>query len=343
MIQGVDLVNIKSFAQEKLTLGPVSLLIGGNASGKSNIIAALRWLAAISHNPATAADRSLLHRQALSGDITLHWSGFDQQAGRFQVHLQQHLGQVSVSRSILDGAGEVHSTLDATDKIGLAGFDLSGARFIDFDGDSLRLPGRVGQTELGDRGEGLGPILAQLCLDRRRQETLESWLQALIPGVRGLEVEHADWPSVLLREQSGHTSSLASASAGTLRVLGLLALLCSPQPPPLLCIEQLEQAIHPSGFGLLLSLLEARAQRTGTQILATTHASSLLNAASPPLLAASSLVYRAASSGSTIVCFADLLADFPKARHLITEHGPGHLHTIGWFETMMDLRQDVGK
>ena len=44
MIKSVRLVNFKNFADETLLLGPFTVIVGANASGKSNIRDAFRFL-----------------------------------------------------------------------------------------------------------------------------------------------------------------------------------------------------------------------------------------------------------------------------------------------------------
>ncbi len=71
-------------------------------------------------------------------------------------------------------------------------------------------------------------------------------------------------------------------SEGTLMALALLALLLGPQPPQLLMIDDLEQALHPGAQQRLVTLLRAvLAQRPALQILATTHSPDLVDACRP--------------------------------------------------------------
>ena len=44
MITSVRMVNFKNFADETLKVGPFTVIVGANASGKSNIRDALRFL-----------------------------------------------------------------------------------------------------------------------------------------------------------------------------------------------------------------------------------------------------------------------------------------------------------
>jgi predicted ATPase len=67
-------------------------------------------------------------------------------------------------------------------------------------------------------------------------------------------------------------------SDGTLRYLSLLAILCHPSPPPLVCIEEPELGLHPDIVPKVADLLKEATQRT--QIVVTTHSDALVSALS---------------------------------------------------------------
>ena len=65
-------------------------------------------------------------------------------------------------------------------------------------------------------------------------------------------------------------------SDGTLRYLCLLAILCHPNPPPLICIEEPELGLHPDVLPTLADLLKDASDRT--QLIVTTHSDVLVDA-----------------------------------------------------------------
>jgi predicted ATPase len=67
-------------------------------------------------------------------------------------------------------------------------------------------------------------------------------------------------------------------SDGTLRYLCLLAILCDPSPPPLICIEEPELGLHPDVLPKLADHLLAASRRT--QLIVTTHSDVLVDALS---------------------------------------------------------------
>ena len=65
-------------------------------------------------------------------------------------------------------------------------------------------------------------------------------------------------------------------SDGTLRYLCLLAILCHPQPPPLICIEEPELGLHPDILPTVSKLLLEASERS--QLIVTTHSDMLVDA-----------------------------------------------------------------
>ena len=65
-------------------------------------------------------------------------------------------------------------------------------------------------------------------------------------------------------------------SDGTLRYLCLLAILCHPKPPPLVCIEEPELGLHPDIIPKLAGLLREASERM--QLIVTTHSDVLVDA-----------------------------------------------------------------
>ena len=65
-------------------------------------------------------------------------------------------------------------------------------------------------------------------------------------------------------------------SDGALRYICLLAILCDPEPPPLICIEEPEIGLHPDILPKVADLL--RVASTRTQLIVTTHSDILVDA-----------------------------------------------------------------
>ena len=90
---------------------------------------------------------------------------------------------------------------------------------------------------------------------------------------------HGGTVQVFLHE-SGMAAPIPATrlSDGTLRYLCLLTILCHPNPPPLVCIEEPELGLHPDILPTVAELLVDASHRT--QLFVTTHSDTLVDALS---------------------------------------------------------------
>ncbi len=65
-------------------------------------------------------------------------------------------------------------------------------------------------------------------------------------------------------------------SDGTIRFMAILAVLLSPMPPPLVCIEEPELGLHPDAVTLLADVVVEASKRM--QLIITTHSDALISA-----------------------------------------------------------------
>ena len=73
-------------------------------------------------------------------------------------------------------------------------------------------------------------------------------------------------------EKQGMSANLLSD--GTLKLLCLIAIRKSPDPPPLICIDERELGLHPNWIELVVELLQDAAERT--QVIVATHSPQLV-------------------------------------------------------------------
>lgn len=78
-------------------------------------------------------------------------------------------------------------------------------------------------------------------------------------------------------KQGGFSSNLLSD--GTLKLLCLIAILMTPAPPPLICIDEPELGLHPDWVKLVGELLQSATTRT--QVIVTTHSPQLVASLEP--------------------------------------------------------------
>ncbi len=108
-----------------------------------------------------------------------------------------------------------------------------------------------------------------------KQLILEN-LRDLYEGLDDFEISVEGGTVQVFFEEEGFSIPATRLSDGTLRYLCLLAILCDPKPPPLICIEEPELGLHPDILPKLADLMVAASERT--QLVITTHSDVLVDA-----------------------------------------------------------------
>jgi predicted ATPase len=122
----------------------------------------------------------------------------------------------------------------------------------------------------------LGLVLSRLRRDPQTKNHLLSALKELYHGIEDFDV-HAESGTVQVYVNEGpFTIPATRLSDGTLRYLCLLAVLCDPKPPRLVCIEEPELGLHPDVLPTVARLLQEASKRC--QIVVTTHSDVLVDA-----------------------------------------------------------------
>jgi len=107
------------------------------------------------------------------------------------------------------------------------------------------------------------------------EDTLLEALNALYPGIDKFHVKIGGGAVQLYLKEGRFSIPATRLSDGTLRYLCLLAILCHPTPPPLICIEEPELGLHPDVLPGLARLLISASERT--QLVVTTHSDILVD------------------------------------------------------------------
>ncbi len=398
MITSVQLVNFKNFADETLRVGPFTVIVGANASGKSNIRDAFRFLHGIGRGYTLA--------EIMGGKYgpggQMEWSGirgatneivrFGRQG--FSVGLEANLwdtdlryvvevdydffndGEFRVkSEEFSRGTSPVYGCYRDGQRLMLEVGDLEGrvypmsssgpfladatpiywppgettpiedpmvemkdalanVRFLELVPDLMREPAFPG-ARLEGSGRNLPSVLEAICTDPERKNMLTSWLRELTP----MDVKDFEFPRdpsgrlhLQIIERSGHKVSAYSASDGTLRFLGILAALFSPNPAGLYFFEEIDNGIHPNRLWLLVDLIERQTAKGGIQVITTTHSPEMLKYVNDTTFENTSITYRDEKSSDAII---RPVAELPNARELRETQGLGRLLSGGWMETAL--------
>jgi len=140
-----------------------------------------------------------------------------------------------------------------------------------------RLPQRADLPNewLESDANNLGLVLNRLRREPPVKKRLLEALGALYEGIDDFDVQIEGGTVQVFFHEGRFTVPASRLSDGTLRYLCLLAILCHPNPPPLVCIEEPELGLHPDVLPTLTALLREAAERT--QLIVTTHSDVLVD------------------------------------------------------------------
>jgi predicted ATPase len=122
----------------------------------------------------------------------------------------------------------------------------------------------------------LGLFLNRLRRHSKAKRALLSQLHNLYEGLTDFDVSVEGGTVQVFFTEGDFTIPATRLSDGSLRYLCLLAILCDPDPPPLIAIEEPELGLHPDLMPKLADLLREASQRC--QLIVTTHSDILVDA-----------------------------------------------------------------
>ena len=295
-----------------VVLGPLNILIGPNASGKSNLVDVLSLLAALPGDrlrealrdgggggqwlwkgPWPGPRRASIHVHAsLPGGGVTHEVGFEADGVSLSV-AGESVGDGARTLAFLGTAGSPNRWRSALagpdpsqpDVVQLAALYAGIRVYREWDlgrAGVLRTPQPADLEDdfLLPSARNLAVILNALQRFPRDWDKVGDAMRRFHPGFEEVKtIVQGGTVQVFLRERGLDALVPASRlSDGTLRYLALLAVLVHPEPPALVCIEEPEQGLHPDLIDDLARLLTDAATRT--QLVVTTHSDHLVNALS---------------------------------------------------------------
>lgn len=317
MLTKLHIERYKSLYDVTIDLEPLTVLIGPNASGKSNICEAVYfWSRLVQYleDPFLDLGTSGISLQILSQIVS------ESQLGESSIVQKFWRGKSDVFRFKMafgetvrkNGAGADSSYMELsipTESVSLP-LDpklvsaLGNVKIYDFNPHSVA-KGADLSVPFSRSGEGVANALTDILLNsRERFSELESVLMELIPTVGGIVLERKSETRFALGLKdrfSKYVVPVADVSDGTLRILALLTALYEVNTPDIICLEEPENGIHPWLLHKVVELLNRLSlQGIGghpVQFIVTTHSVSLLNYLRPEQIRAVELD----DEGKTIV------------------------------------------
>jgi len=313
-LETLTVQNFKSIRDQSLQLGPLNVFIGGNGSGKSNLIEVFRFLKEIVYQnlgeytaKKGGADVLLHFGRKTSSSITIKLQfGEGDTSTAYEVKLiatsadELFLGEEISShhdpkqssepevRRLSMGAKESWLRTDR--------FSFWAARYMQTyrvyhfhdTSDSALMKGMADVDDnrvLRPQAENLAAFLYWL------QEQQPAHLRSIEEAIRQiapffdrfqLAPSKLNPSKIRLEWQEKGTDTYFNASSlsdGTLRFICLATLLLQPELPPLLLVDEPELGLHPAAITLLAALLESASTRT--QVIVATQSVTLVNQFEP--------------------------------------------------------------
>jgi predicted ATPase len=135
------------------------------------------------------------------------------------------------------------------------------------------------EKRIDSDGQNLVPVLRTL-YEGDFKDAIDSGMSTAFPDDYGelfFRPTEPDRIQLYVRRKHGNREdSAADLSDGTLRFLLLLTILATPDPPPLIAIDEPESGLHPSMLPIIAEFAAQAATRT--QVILSTHSPQMLDA-----------------------------------------------------------------
>lgn len=275
MIEKIWLKNYGPFKEAEIRLGPLTVIVGPNASGKTIALEAL-------HRLNRYVQDSLRRRGSLSVEVGLKSSSGSTSWSVNSLSTVERGSRTAIERK----AEEKH--LPRTILLRLLPEEMRKPSYIDSD-----------EPLLQENGYGLATALAYLKLSNTNEfHLLEKRTRTIVPTFKAMRfkrtrVENSGeqklYGDELIFDMKGAPDlSPDLISDGTLVTIGLLASTMEysrrykdEQKSILFLIDELEHGLHPRALAELVGQLRGLAETMGVQILATSHSPYLLDSLKP--------------------------------------------------------------
>ena len=129
---------------------------------------------------------------------------------------------------------------------------------------------------LTEGGQNLGLMLNRIKREPTAKPQFLSAVRQLYDGVVDFDVLIEGGTVQVVLQEGNNFVPAVRLSDGTLHYLCLLAILCHPSPPPVVCLEESELGLHPDILPGLADLLREASERC--RLVVTTHSDTLVDA-----------------------------------------------------------------
>ena len=314
-IRTIRLENILSYGPDstEFELLPLNVLIGPNASGKSNLIEALSLLESAPSNlqrpiemgggtrewlwkgqddlPIATIEVTVEHPNQLS-DIRYKLSFSESKAGDFKLEDEkiEWTGNKNINGEHLSITNNKQSMMSQIhDPIAYPELDYLRNKFGNilfyrkpelghYKSPHIPTPIDFPQKYLSENASNINAVLSNVLENPELKELIMNYMKDFYPNIYNIGFEIRDGSVLMYMREQGlnHPIPATRVADGTLRFLSLLMILFHPEPPPVICIEKPESGLHPDILPEVAKLIVEASSRS--QIIVTTNSDILVDA-----------------------------------------------------------------
>lgn len=304
-IESIRVENFKAISDAEVTLGEVTILVGGNGSGKSSFLQAIHWAARASSYIKIKNGKEMIafeRMDYLPSSEPLRTA----HKGELKSETSTAPTKILFTYASPDGEAPPTTTISiwaARNKGGVTAHIEGGATVSSFKQRSnfitTYIPGLAGLSERetilanpalrrqaasGDAGGVLRNILYSLSVNSDNNiDELNKLIDSVHPGLL-VRVKYDDREDFYINAEytteamSGDWRSLETAATGVLQVIQIFAYLILFRPR-LMLIDEPDAHLHPDKQERLITALEDAAEQFSVQIILTTHSPNVLRGA----------------------------------------------------------------
>ncbi|MBI5692006.1 MAG: AAA family ATPase [Verrucomicrobia bacterium] len=267
MIASIAFRKFKALRQTSVELKPFNLVIGPNGSGKTSLIEAMLRLRSLASLPLGTGPAEV---GAEGPEIEFHFAApHEAITARLGCESDLVCNVLRIEPEQAPGWPELRR-------------ELASIRSYVLDHEAMTTgSARSEGRELAPDGSNLAAVLAELRDGTPEAfQALSAEMLRILPEFQGLELAAQPDGRVgfSLRLAEGEVIPAEELSQGTLYLIAVLALTFNPEPPRVLCIEEVDRGIHPRMLREIRDALyrlshpgDGKDASEGVQIVATTH------------------------------------------------------------------------
>lgn len=305
MITKLRLKNWKSFKDSTLYIDPLTILIGINASGKSNVLDALDFIRKVA--TAKSGNTNDLLESVRGGKNWLIKRG--EKLCELEITVVSDDKEIVYTLST-DGETIFRSAESqaSDDTIGIAQAQLKEILVFNPVPEKMRGYSPV-SNELKPDGSNIAGVIASLPKDEKEklEDELTKYVSPLpekdIRKIQSVTVGLNNSDAMLYCYEEWNPDKPIDArgmSDGTLRFAAIVLALLTAKPHSLLVIEEIDNGLHPSRAKELVKVMKELSQKRSVDILCTTHNPVLINELGNEMIPFISYVKRDSEGNSVI-------------------------------------------